>query len=189
MAMLETEGTLTAELIDRAENMPPSSVYQARFGSLIKAYQRVGFVPGHDYRYVETNRHLRALRSPFQADIVSKLEQLGAIISRDAESDRLIINGEYSAEIVLVRSYQTPAGSLQWLVNLNRDQVADITVVVRMDEDNRAPTDFYLLPRIDLRLPALRLGTFNGVAVDTYRRDTLNQFIALAARASIEVAA
>jgi hypothetical protein len=32
-------------------------------------------------------------------------------------------------------------------------------------------------------------GKSNGVGVDTYRRDTLTQFLALAARASIEVAA
>jgi hypothetical protein len=34
---------------------------------------------------------------------------------------------------------------------------ADITVVARMDSTNQTPTDFYLLPRIDVRQTMLRL--------------------------------
>lgn len=188
-ALLETHGKLSVELIDDAENMPSSSVYQGRFGSLVRAYQRVGFDPGRDYGYVEVNRHLRALRSPFEADVVRRLERLGATITRDPETGRLLINSEYTADVVFTRCQQTAAGTVRWLVNLEREQAADITVVVRMDEANEAPTDFYLLPRIDLRTPEMRLGTFNGVAVDVYRRDTLTQFLALSARANIEVAA
>jgi hypothetical protein len=67
--------------------------------------------------------------------------------------------------------------------------MADITVVVRMDSANQAPTDFFLLPRIDLAMPTLRLGEANDAGVETYRRDTLEFFIGMAARASIEVAA
>jgi hypothetical protein len=156
---------------------------------LIRAYQRVGFDPGRDYQYIEINRHLRGLRAPFEDDIVHRLEQLGATIAREPDTGQLLINGEYTAEVVFTRCHQTAAGTLQWLVDRDRDQVADITVIVRMDAANQVPTDFYLLPRIDLRQPELRLRATNGVAVDTYRRDTLTQFIALAARARIEVAA
>jgi DNA invertase Pin-like site-specific DNA recombinase len=189
-ALLEAKGKLSVDLIDDAEGMPSSAAYQNRFGSLARAYERVGFDPGRDYGYVEVNRYLRALRSPFEADVVRRLEQLGATIARDAETGQLLINGEYTAEVVFTRCHQSAAGTLRWLVNLDRGQAADVTVVVRMDEANRTPTDFYLLPRIDVRTPAeLRLGTSNGVAVDTYRRDTLDRFLALAARANIEVAA
>ena len=41
-ALLTKHGSLSAELIDGDETMPSSSAYQSRFGSLIKAYQRVG---------------------------------------------------------------------------------------------------------------------------------------------------
>jgi hypothetical protein len=186
-ALLETHGTLSAEMIGDAENMPSSSAYQSRFGSLVKAYARVGFDPGRDYSYVEVNRHLRSLRPPFEQDVIKKLEEMGATISQEPENGRLLINGEYTAEMVFTRCDQTPAGTLRWLVNLDQASIADITVVVRMDSDNRAPTDFYLLPRIDVRQPVVRLGAHNGVALDTYRRDTLTQFVALAARAKIEV--
>jgi len=67
-------------------------------------------------------------------------------------------------------------------------QAAAGSVIVRMDAANQSPTDFYLLPRIDVRQSLLRLGEYNGAAIDTYRYDTLNYFVAMAARATIEVA-
>jgi hypothetical protein len=44
------KGFLSGIVIDEAEGMPSSSVYVHRFGSLIRAYQLVGFSPGRDYR-------------------------------------------------------------------------------------------------------------------------------------------
>jgi hypothetical protein len=187
--LLAKHGALTADVVDNADGMPSSSAYQCRFGSLIKAYQRVGFSPDRDYRYVEINRNLRALRLPFEEEVIKKLEQMGARIARNADTGQLLINGEYTAQIVFSRCQQTACGCLRWLINLDQPSVADITVVVRMDSANQAPTDFYLLPRIDVRQAALRLGEYNGAVIDTYRYETLSFFLAMAARADIEVAA
>ena len=41
--------------------MPSSSTFRHRFGSLIRAYQLVGYTPDRDFRYMETNRALRAV--------------------------------------------------------------------------------------------------------------------------------
>lgn len=187
--LLAKHGSLSADLIDADEMMPSSSAYQNRFGSLVKAYQRVGFTPGRDYGYVEINRRLRSLRSPFETNVIQKLEQIGARITRDTHTGQLVINGEYTAEIIFTRCHQTPGGVLRWLINIDRSAVPDITVVARMDASNQAPTDFYLLPRIDVRQSMLRLGEYNGAAIDTYRFETLSFFVSMAARAKIEVAA
>jgi len=188
-ALLDQNGTLSAELIDNAEGLPSSSSYQSRFGSLIKAYRTVGYVPARDYRYLEVNQHLRMLRPPFMDDVVGKLKELGATISPGEGTGQIIINGEYTAEIVLTRCSQTPAGTLRWLINLDRNTTADITVVVRMDAANQTPLDFYFLPRIDIGRALVRLGENNGAAIDTYRYNEINYFINLAARAQIEDAA
>ncbi|WP_300983940.1 hypothetical protein [Roseicyclus sp.] len=39
--------------------MPSSSAFRNRFGSLLRAYQMIGYEPERDYRYVEINRVLR----------------------------------------------------------------------------------------------------------------------------------
>jgi hypothetical protein len=58
-------------------------------------------------------------------------------------------------------------------------------VAVRMDEPNRDPLDYYLLPRIDMTEPRLRLAVDNGVSLDAYRFESLESFFVLAARAEL----
>jgi len=188
-ALYAAHQMLSAALIDGADEMPSSAVYQSRFDSLIRAYQLVGYVPDHDYSYLEINRHLRSLQEPFVQDVVGKLEGIGAKITRKDDTGQLLINDEYTASILLTRCRQTEAGALRWLVRLDQELLPDITVVARMDVANQNPADFYLLPRIDIAGSSLRLQENNGVGIDTYRFDTLGHFIALAQRANIEVAA
>jgi len=59
--LYRSRGFLSGVVIDETEGMPSASVYAYRFGSLIRAYQTVGFTPDRDYRYIETNRFLRQL--------------------------------------------------------------------------------------------------------------------------------
>ena len=68
----------------------------------------------------------------------------------------------------------TGAGSYRWLIRLDSGLAPDITVAVRMDADNRAALDYYLLPRIDMTFEKLLLAEDNGVSLDTYRFATLD---------------
>src|SRR5207302_11196154 len=60
-ALYQARGYLSGLIIDEIEELPSSSAYQNRFGSLLRAYQLVGFAPDRDYRYIDINRSLRAL--------------------------------------------------------------------------------------------------------------------------------
>jgi hypothetical protein len=42
-----------------------------RFGSLVRAYQLVGYAPSRDYRYIETNKALRALHPDVVAQVIT----------------------------------------------------------------------------------------------------------------------
>ena len=48
-----------------------------------------------------------------------------------------------------------------------------------MNDGNKAPLDYYLLPRIDIEQPKLRLAEDNGLALDAYRFDALAFFYEL----------
>ena len=54
-----------------------------------------------------------------------------------------------------------------------------------MDRMNQTPLDYYLLPRIDMTAPRLRLAENNGVSLDAYRFETLEPLFGLAARAEL----
>ena len=50
--LLQRNGYLSGLIIDEADATPSSGAYQSRFGSLLRAYQLVGFTPDRDYRYI-----------------------------------------------------------------------------------------------------------------------------------------
>jgi DNA invertase Pin-like site-specific DNA recombinase len=187
--LLGRNTTLTASLIDEADNMPSSATYRDRFGSLLEAYAQAGFHPERDYRFVQINRQIRALHPTLVDDTIRQLEAVGATVARDGSNNRLLINDQYTAAIVLSRCRKTQAGSLRWLIELERESAPDLTILVRMDPANAAPADYYLLPLVDLGSARLLLQEDNSAEIDTFRFHTLSYFVELAGRVRIEVAA
>jgi len=185
----QRHAVLSGHLIDMEEGMPAASAYRARFGGLLRAYQLAGLDLPRDYGYVEINRALRCLYPGLAADLTGRLAAAGATVVRDATTGLLLINGEYSATIVLSRCRQTPAGSLRWFVHIDQGLAPDITILARMDPENSRPVDYYLFPIMDIGTPRLLLCESNGVCLDTYQFDSLDYFVTLSARRAIEVAA
>ena len=185
LRLLQERGYLSGLIIDEAEQLPSSSAYQNRFGSLLRAYELVGFSPGRDYRYVEINRALRRMHPQIVTDTISGIEKAGGSVLQDSATDLLTINDEFTASIVVVRCQTTAAGSLRWKIRFDTGLWPDITVAVRMDRPNREPLDYYLLPRIDMTEARLRLAEDNGASIDSYRFETLEEFFGLTARARL----
>jgi DNA invertase Pin-like site-specific DNA recombinase len=183
--LLRDRGYLSGLVIDETERLPSSSAYQSRFGSLLRAYELVGFTPDRDYRYIEINRELRRMHPQIVTGTIVGIEKAGGWVEQDPSTDLLTINGEFTASIVVVRCRTTAAGSLRWLIRFDAGLRPDITVAVRMNELNGEPLDYYLLPRIDMIAPRLRLALDNGVSLDAYRFESLESFFGLAARAEL----
>jgi DNA invertase Pin-like site-specific DNA recombinase len=181
-SIFESKGMLTGLIIDEAEDTPSSSAYRTRFGSLLRAYELVGFAPDRDYRYLEINRKLRQLHPNIVADTVAALQGAGGAVIRNPETDLLTINGEFTASVIVVRCVQTAAGSMRWKLRLDTALKPDLTVAVRMAPGNELPRDYYLLPRLDMGDAILRLCEHNGLSLDAYRFDNLSIFYRMAAR-------
>jgi DNA invertase Pin-like site-specific DNA recombinase len=183
--LLREKGWLSGLVIDEHDDMPSSSVYRARFGSLLRAYHLVGYTPDRDYEYVEVNRQLRRMHPEMVAAVVTAVHALGGAVRQDPNTDLLTVNEEFTASIVISRSVETDRGSLRWMVRLDAGLRPDVTVAVRMDRGNRTALDYYLLPRIDSVGTLLRLGEENGLRLDAYRTDSLDSFFHLAARVQL----
>jgi hypothetical protein len=187
--LLSNKGWLSGFVIDEQEDMPSSSAYRARFGSLVRAYRLVGYSPGRDYEYVEINRILRAMHPQVVAATVTGIERIGGAVDRDPATDLLTINDEFTASVVVCRSFRTAAGPLRWKIRLDAGLRPVITVALRMDSANRDILDYYLLPRLDVAVPELRIKEENGLSLDAYRFDSLDSLFSLAARTRIRTAA
>ncbi|MGE3622935.1 MAG: recombinase family protein, partial [Bdellovibrionales bacterium] len=185
----EQHGWLSGFIINESENMPSSSVYTQRFGSLIRAYKLIGFTPDHDYRYIEINRQLRKMHSDIVEDTIRKIEALGGKVRQENPSELLIINDALRVSLVICRCHHTQGDDYRWKVRFDTGLMPDITVAVRMAAGNERPLDYYLLPALDIENPKMRLAENNGLALDSYQFDDLELFFQLTERVTIKEAA
>ncbi len=183
--LLEESGYLSGLIIDEREQLPSSSAYAGRFGSLLRAYELIGYVPDRDYRYVEINKKLRQMHPNVVSAVLGEIEKMGGGVERASETDLLTVNGEFTASIVIARCIETAAGSLRWQIRFDTELCPDLTVVVRMDQANEQALDYYLLPRIDMTVSKLKLAEHNGMSLDSYRFETLDALYEMAARAEL----
>ena len=187
--VLKEHGRISGIIIDEAESLPSSTAFRHRFGSLVAAYRLIGYAPGIDYSFIETNRKLRKRHPELVASVVSQVQGLGATAGWDEKTGLLNLNDELRVSIVLCRHTSTAAGSSRWVVRLDAGLKPDITIAVRMDAANEGIRDYYLLPGIDMTWENLRMAEDNGVYLDAYRFETLDYFLGMAKRVRIQEAA
>jgi DNA invertase Pin-like site-specific DNA recombinase len=182
----EAYGYLSGIIIDEVEQLPSSSAYQTRFGSLLRAYQLVGFTPDRDYTYIEINRSLRSLHPEIIERTIAGIEAIGGFVVPIGASGLMRINDEFTASIVIARCLFTGAGSLRWNIRFDTGLAPDLTIAVRMDETNTRPLDYYFLPQLDMSLSKLRLAQHNGTLLDAYRFEDLEDLFPFVARANLQ---
>jgi DNA invertase Pin-like site-specific DNA recombinase len=181
--LLQDCGHITAEVIGQAAHLPCPSVYKIRFGGMAEAYQRIGFTPRCDYRYVEANRNLQRMQKRVVAETVAAIEQAGGSVKQDPVTGLLTVNDEITAFVLMLRCRTTTRGRPpHWLIRFAATPPPDILVAVRMNQTNREPRDYYVLPQHAVPTRFLRLAENNGVLLDAYRYHTLEPFFRLVAR-------
>src|SRR5262249_42901990 len=117
--LLDQQGYLSGIIIDERESMPSSSAYRSRFGSLIRAYQLVGFTPDRDYHYVEVNRFLRDFYPTIVAGTIEEIRGIGGEVEQNSGNELLMVNREFTASIVISRCRETVSGSLRWHIRFD----------------------------------------------------------------------
>ncbi len=187
--ILTQHGRISGILIDEADDLPSSSAFRNRFGSLVSAYRLIGYDPEIDYSFIEINRQIRKRHPEIVAEVLEKLRQMGSSVSVDEKTDLILVNDEWTVSIVLCRYQESEAGTARWVIRLDEGLKPDITIAVRLDETNTAIRDYYLLPAMDMTWGKLRMAEANGVYLDTYQFEGLDYFYGMAARCRLEDAA
>lgn len=181
-SLYQNRGYLSGLIINETDGMPATSIYAHRFGSLLRAYQLVGFTPDRDYCYLETNKFLRRLHPEITNQTESEIISLGGIVRRDAATDLLRINDEFNISLVLARCQTPESGNHRWKVRFDTSLIPDITVAVRLEPSNKGILDYYLLPSLDFGQPRINLAERNTVEFESYRFDSLSYLYGMAER-------
>ena len=188
-ALLRERGRLSGMVIDECDDMPSSSCYSARFGSLAHAYALIGWTPGRDNSYIEINRAIRRRHADIISSIFDQLLALGATVSVDPKTDLLRINSEYSASLILARCRESRTGFRRWHLRFDESLRPDVIIAARLQQGNEEILDYFLFPRHDELAEHLSLRQENGLVLDVYRFNNLNFFMEMAERVRIEGAA
>jgi len=178
-------GRLSGILIDESDDLPSSTTYGKRFGSLPRAYKLIGWLPGRDFAYVEINRRLRRKHIDLTESIIQQIRDSGASVSAPKPDGLLVVNQEFSASIILARCVTADRGGA-WLVRFDRMNRPNLTIVARLQPDNEGIHDYYIFPAIDVLERRLRLSKYNRLALDAYRFENLKFFMGMSRRVRIE---
>jgi DNA invertase Pin-like site-specific DNA recombinase len=183
------KGKLSGIMIDEVDEMPSSSAYRKRFGSLHRAYSIVGYTPERDYAFIEINRALRTLHQHHVDQIIADLRTHGALVEHDPINGLLTVNQNFTAELLIVRCHANPNGRNRWLIRLEQAKQCDVTIAARMTQDNREILDYYLLPRLDELQARINLAPENSIVFEVYRFENLNYLYRISRRVRIGEAA
>jgi DNA invertase Pin-like site-specific DNA recombinase len=179
-------GQLSGVLIDQAPDMPSSSAYRNRFGSLARAYEMIGYRSDRDQERIALNKRLRALHPEIITRTETAIAQIGGSAVRDPKTDLLRINDELVVSLVLARCQPQADGRLRWRIRFDPMRYqADVTLAVRLDAMNQGELDYYLLPWIDLPRQEIRLCNRTAIAFEAFRFDDLRFFYGMAERVGL----
>jgi len=184
-SLLRERGYLSGIVIDEADGVPSSSIFRSRFGSVLRAYELIGYTPERDYQYVETNRALRARHPSAVADVVAGIQKIGGLVE-PLPNGLLRVNDEFTISVVIARCAMTATGSYRWHIRLDTGVLPDITAAIRMAANNTDVLDYYLLPSLDMTVGRLHLAEANGVSLDCYCFETLDYLFEFCERVSLQ---
>jgi len=179
-------GELSGVLIDQAADMPSSSTYASRFGSLSRAYALIGHHGNLDQERLNTNRRLRALHPEIIKRTEAAIADIGGMVRCDAKTGLLHLNDELAISLVLARCEALPDGRHRWRIRFDPARLdPDITLAVRLDYTNEAELDYFLLPGLDLPSREIRMCNRNSAHFECFRFESLSFFYAMFERVGI----
>ncbi len=149
-SLLAARGRLSYRIIQDSDRVASPSVYRNRFGSLRRAYERIGYGKATDFGPIDLRRRTRALREDLLRQIVALFPEQASIVRRGARwRSRLRLRGGVAVSVLVVRSVRTWKTALRWRVDPVRRECKLVTLLARLDESNSDFIDLHVLPGIE----------------------------------------
>ena len=148
--LLAREGRLSLSLIKSAANVPSPSTYRHRFGSLRRAYEMIAY--GHPERFgpIDLRRRTQALREELVAKIASIFsDDVSVVRPGGRRRSRLRLRNELVVSVVVARSIRVWKDTVRWRIDPVEQERQYITLLARLDLENRSFLDFYVFPSVD----------------------------------------
>jgi len=185
-ALLHEHHYLNSRLINSAYPLNCSvPVYIRRFGSLLNAYDLIGYIPVKiTERQSERKRVQRFIPECFRQTLAA-LEGAGVEVEA-LEVNRLFrMNGELTVGFECCRPQLAKVRTLAWQVHYDELAAPDLHLVVRLAHRITRVQDYFLLPRAVVSNHSGYLFRRNRPLVDAYRYEDLQPLVAMGRRIPI----
>ena len=148
-SILKTHGQLSTAIL-RLHGLSPGGLNH-RFGSLIKAYDSIGYQTRHK-KTAEHRLHVRKIRSELMQQLVEMFPGRVSVFSWAwrRRSCLMLKNGTKIA-VRVCRSIRLVTKGRMWVLQAARDERCRVTLVAGMDPENQALETFYLTTRLKNR--------------------------------------
>jgi DNA invertase Pin-like site-specific DNA recombinase len=181
--LLEKRGRLSRRSID-ASDLPNSTTYVRRFGTLRRAYSLIGYTQDVDLCFLDWVKRARLRYPLLVTEILERSKVVGANIALDPDTGLLMINDEITARLILSRCKANPSGTLRWAIRFPA-MSSDLTIIARLSSNEADILDYYILPSAFIRLKKLTLSIRNEIELDAYRFDDLGALCDVVRRVSV----
>ncbi len=150
--LLATEGRLSLQLVKTSSHLPSPSTYRLRFGSLRHAYELIGYRRPGDFGPIDLRRRTQALRDDLIRQIVETHSKDVSVVRRGGRwRTRLRLRNGRIVSVLVSRAVRTWKTAIRWQIDPVLHERRSVTLLARLDGENKSFQDFYVLPNVDRR--------------------------------------
>jgi DNA invertase Pin-like site-specific DNA recombinase len=181
---LKKSGRLSKDIIDAAQELPCTSLYQLRFGSLRKAYELIGYRSPRDCRYIDSRQDRSGIVESVASEIACQVRRHGAQVEFDRKRALLTLNGMLKVSLRVARAWKAPEESPIWTIQRRVHLPDGLILAIRLDLSNERPIDYFLFPTFEMNDVKVRFSEGSRVRWDKYRLETSREVTAVLTKAA-----
>ena len=169
--LLRLEGRLSLKLIKNSADVPSPSTYRHRFGSLRTAYKMIGYGQAEQFGPIDLRRRTQALREELIATIAATFPDDVSVVRPGGRwRSRLQLRDGAIISVQIALSIKVWKDAYRWQVDPVEHERNNVTILGRLDRENRCFTDFYVLPDVSrpkrFRLSSADAWLLRGARID-----------------------
>ena len=170
-------GKLSAKIVDSSPTCPTEQTFRRLFGSLLEAFQMVGY----PYR---TRRPIYAsVERTIANAVIDGVRADGGFaeqVTRSRRQTRVLVNGNIIVSIHVAHArYKTSDGRPRWFLSRGAPLGSDIAVAATFDDMRHRVLDYYFIPVFLLTNPQQILFDINPIEFEAFRSPSLTPLIQL----------
>ena len=190
-ALLEKKGRLSLDIIRQSREVPSATTLIKRFGSIVAAYDLVGFKLEDRYRRSEARTRISHVIAAETRKLAVRLNELNLQVDI-SDKLQIVFNGGLIVSVCVARPVAHLPGKHRWQLRWGkrgaRTAPSNLTLVIKMDETNSEIARYYVLPVRAAELARLsdkKLRVHTRIFADEYKCSDLETVAAAIARRAV----